>query len=192
MFTIGLQGDHISRAFASFDSTNFALYQVRCPYDNCAAAVEIQKSAVYLHTAGVFILSSAQLQFIWCGKFSTDKLKTAAKSVSELIKNPSVGEQKLIAEGNEPPQFWEILGDKDAYKPKTFKDSRSIYFLPKLFTIRNGRQFKVERILPFSQDDLQTEDVFLLDTFEEIFLWFGQKSLEKNQKLMIQVAQVRQ
>lgn len=167
------------------------MYQVRCPYDNCSVAVEIQKSAALLHTAGVFILSSAQLQFIWCGKFSTDKLKAAGKSVAELIKNPSVGEQKIIVEGSEPPQFWEILVDKDAYKPKAFKDSRSIFFLPKLFTIRRGRQFKVERVLPFSQDDLETDDVFLLDTFEEIFLWFGKKSLEKNRKLMIQVALVR-
>lgn len=45
-------------------------------------------------------------------------------------------------------------------------------------------------IYNFNQDDLMTEDVFILDSHSEIFVWVGQQVDSKNRALALTVGEV--
>jgi len=80
-----------------------------------------------------------------------------------------------VEEGKEPEAFWtgvkgrgEYASDKElvlgAREPRLFHCST------------NGGHFHVEEIFNFSQDDLIDDDVMILDTYTEVFVWVGNKS----------------
>ena len=55
-------------------------------------------------------------------------------------------------------------------------------FDPRLFQVGSATgAFVIEEIAGFTQEDLQNEDVMLLDAYDEIFVWMGNKS-SKNEK----------
>eukprot|EP00061_Rhincodon_typus_P009173 g32451.t1 len=55
--------------------------------------------------------------------------------------------------------------------------------VPRLFECSNqiGR-FIASEIMDFTQDDLDDDDVMLLDTWEQIFLWIGNGANEREKK----------
>lgn len=56
-------------------------------------------------------------------------------------------------------------------------------FEPRLFVVSNSSGYTFMKQVPaFRQEDLLTEDVFILDTYHELFIWVGAKSnkFEKN------------
>lgn len=119
------------------------------------------------------------------------------KMVADII---SKTEKLVVAEGQEPPEFWVALGGKTSYAnskryelcvPSPSMDSPSApQFLgqlpwqpclptrlqeenlsvpPRLFECSNktGR-FLATEIVDFTQDDLDENDVYLLDTWDQV------------------------
>ena len=70
-------------------------------------------------------------------------------------------------------------------KLHNFLDSRCIYF----FITRWYLQ-QVEEIYNFAQDDLLTEDIYLLDTHAEVFVWVGQCVDPKEKQTVFEIGQV--
>lgn len=50
--------------------------------------------------------------------------------------------------------------------------------------------WQVEEIFNFAQDDLLTEDVLILDTHAEVFVWVGQSVDPKEKQAVFDIAQV--
>lgn len=50
--------------------------------------------------------------------------------------------------------------------------------------------YQVEEIYNFSQDDLLTEDVLILDTHAEVFVWVGQSVDSKEKQNAFEIGQV--
>ncbi|GJV68957.1 putative ribonuclease H-like domain-containing protein [Tanacetum coccineum] len=83
-------------------------------------------------------------------------------------------QSKLQKEGSESEAFWEIVDGKSEYpSQKIAKDIKS----------------DLEDIQHFNQDDLMTEDVFILDCHSSIFVWVGQ---QVDQKLKAQALAIGQ
>ena len=62
---------------------------------------------------------------------------------------------------------------------------------PRLFLCSNATgRFEVEEIFNFTQEDMDDDDVMLLDTYESIFLWIGQKSNSKEKQEAMKTAVV--
>ena len=60
---------------------------------------------------------------------------------------------------------------------------------PRLFQCSNASgAFLIEEIFNFSQEDLDQNDVFLLDTWSEVFIWVGDKSNAIEKKLSVDSA----
>jgi len=99
------------------------------------------------------------------------------------------GKRKIssIEEGAEPAEFWAPLGGKGAYASAA--DLPDPVREPRLFQCSNATgSFRVEEIFNFTQDDLERDDVFLLDTFNEVFVWVGAGSNEIERKAALETA----
>jgi hypothetical protein len=51
--------------------------------------------------------------------------------------------------------------------------------------------FQVTEIYNFSQDDLMTEDIFILDCYSEIFVWVGQEVDPKSRMQALTIGEVK-
>ena len=51
--------------------------------------------------------------------------------------------------------------------------------------------WQVTEIYNFTQDDLMTEDIFIVDCHSEIFVWVGQEVAPKNKLLALTIGEVR-
>ncbi|MBA0850544.1 hypothetical protein Goshw_001161 [Gossypium schwendimanii] len=133
--------------------------------------------------------------FTWHGNQSTYEQQQLVARVAEFLK-PGVA-LKHAKEGKESSAFWFALGGKLSYTSKTA--STEIVRDPHLFTFSLNKvidetynhsncsfpdfvwfhmdaivKFEVEEVYNFSQDDLLTEDILILDTHAEVFVWVGQ------------------
>uniref|UniRef100_A0ABM5GMP5 Villin-like protein n=1 Tax=Pogona vitticeps TaxID=103695 RepID=A0ABM5GMP5_9SAUR len=159
------------------------LFQVRGTDEFNTKTIEVPARASSLNSNDVFLLRTNQVCYLWCGKGCSGDEREMAKTVADII---SKRDKQTILEGQEPAEFWAALGGKAPYSSdKRFQEEVSKY-QPRLFECSNqtGR-FIMTEILDFCQDDLDEDDVMLLDTWEEIFLWLGKSanSYEKTESV---------
>ncbi|XP_022935422.1 villin-3-like [Cucurbita moschata] len=133
-------------------------------------AVQVEAVATSLNSTECFVLQSGSSVFSWHGNQSTFEQQQLAAKVAEFLKPGAT--VKHAKEGTESSTFWFPLGGKQSYNSK--KVSQDIVRDPHLyaFSFSQGK-FQVEEIYNFSQDDLLTEDILILDTQAEVFIWIG-------------------
>jgi len=91
---------------------------------------------------------------------------------------PGTWEVVVCHEGAEPATFWEALGGKGWYASERASDA-AVPHPPRLFQCSNSSgAFKVEEIFDFSQEDLEQDDVFILDTYVAVYVWVGKQANE--------------
>ncbi|KAM7477873.1 hypothetical protein LguiA_026086 [Lonicera macranthoides] len=139
-----------------------------------------------LNSSYCYILHSDSTVFTWFGNLTTSENQELVERQLDLIK-PSI-QSKPQKEGTESEQFWDLLCGKSEYpSQKIGRDAESD---PHLFscTFLKG-DLKVTEIYNFNQDDLMTEDVFILDCHSEIFVWVGQQVDPKNRALALTIGE---
>ncbi|VAH85352.1 unnamed protein product [Triticum turgidum subsp. durum] len=96
---------------------------------------------------------------------------------------------KHCKEGTESSAFWFALDGKQSYTSKPIMQD-TIVREPHLyaFSIRKGR-LEVTEIFNFCQDDLLTEDLMILDTHGEVFIWVGQCVEPKEKQKAFEIGQ---
>uniref|UniRef100_A0A8C2AQ78 Scinderin like b n=1 Tax=Cyprinus carpio TaxID=7962 RepID=A0A8C2AQ78_CYPCA len=150
------------------------LFHIRQSSSRATRAVEVEPSASNLNTNDVFVLKSSDCVFVWKGAGASDEEMVAAKYVVSVLG----GKPTDVAEGKEPGGFWSPLGGKKEYQ--TSSALRNMVKPPRLFGCSNktGRLMVEEVPGDFTQSDLATDDVMLLDTWDQIFLWIGKEANE--------------
>jgi len=164
--------------------TEVQLFQVRGTNEYNTRAVEVISRAASLNSNDVFILKTPTLSFKWEGAGASDDEKEFAESITEFI--TAGGDLETIAEHDEPEEFWERLGGKEAYASMARLTESEAVAQPRLFQCSNASgRFWVEEIHNYDQDDLCEDDVMLMDTYDEIFVWVGEGAnfTEKKQAL---------
>ncbi|XP_068940688.1 villin-like protein [Petaurus breviceps papuanus] len=147
------------------------LFQVRGTDKYNTKTTEVPARASSLNSNDVFLLATGQICYLWCGKGCSGDEREMARLVADVI---SQKDKQTVSEGQEPPSFWEALGGRAPYaSDKRLQEKMSCY-QPRLFECsdQTGRFFMRE-IMFFGQDDLEEDDIMLLDTWEEVFLWIG-------------------
>uniref|UniRef100_A0A5B6ZF82 Putative villin-2 n=1 Tax=Davidia involucrata TaxID=16924 RepID=A0A5B6ZF82_DAVIN len=149
-------------------------------------AVQVDAVATSLNSNECFLLQSGSSMFTWHGNQSTFDQQQLAAKVAEFLK-PGVA-VKHAKEGTESSAFWFALGGKQSYTSK--KVAQETVRDPHLFMFSfNKGKFEVEEVYNFSQDDLLTEDILILDTHAELFIWVGQSVDPKEKQNVFEIGQ---
>ncbi|TYG83298.1 hypothetical protein ES288_D01G157300v1 [Gossypium darwinii] len=140
----------------TYTADSVALFQISGNSMHNIKAQQVDAVATSLNSTECFLLQSGSSAiFTWYGTQSTHEQQHLAPKVAEFLK-PGVT-RKHCKEGTETSAFWSALGGKQDYT-STEKESNEI----------------VEEVYNFDQDDLLTEDILILDTRAEVFVWVGQ------------------
>ncbi|KAL6523255.1 Villin-3 [Orobanche gracilis] len=149
-------------------------------------AVQVEAVATSLNSYECFLLQSGSSIFSWHGTQGTIEQQQLAAKVAEFLKPGST--IKHTKEGTESSSFWFTLGGKLSYTSK--KVSSEVVRDPHLFAFSfNKGKFEVEEIYNFSQDDLLTEDIVVLDSHAEVFVWVGQSVDSKDKQSAFEIGQ---
>lgn len=166
-------GGYDKKAGKNVGVSSTALYQVRSTAIGGTKLIQVQTSASSLNSNDAFLLKHDKKGFVWVGLGANDDEVEAAKHGAGKLGAKVNAELK---EGKESAEFWKILGGKKNYanSPRLQEDMTSNP--PKLFAISNakGRMFVEEIPGEFAQSDLEPDDVMMLDTWEQVFIWIGE------------------
>eukprot|EP00258_Populus_trichocarpa_P027742 XP_024443761.1 villin-2 [Populus trichocarpa] len=170
----------------TYTADSVALFRISGTSVHNDKAVQVDAVATSLNSAECFLLQSGSSIFTWHGNQSTFEQQQLAAKIAEFLK-PGVA-LKHAKEGTESSAFWFALGGKQSYTSKKF--SPETVRDPHLFTFSfNKGKFQVEEVYNFSQDDLLTEDILILDTHAEVFVWVGQYVDPKEKQNVFDIGQ---
>ncbi|XP_075037159.1 villin-1 isoform X2 [Mixophyes fleayi] len=156
------------------------LFHVHGTNEYNTKAFEVPVRASSLNSNDVFVLKTKGTCFLWCGKGCSGDEREMAKNVADLI---SRGEKAVVAEGKEPDEFWLALGGKSQYANDKRLQEQTLDISPRLFECSNQTgKFVATEITDYNQDDLEDDDVFLLDAWDQVFLWIGKNANESEKR----------
>ncbi|XP_022765758.1 villin-2-like isoform X1 [Durio zibethinus] len=170
----------------SYTADCVALFRISGTSIHNNKALQVDAAATSLNSNECFLLQCGSSIFTWHGNQSTYEQQQLAAKVAEFLK-PGVA-LKHAREGTETSTFWFGLGGKQSYTSKkaSFETVRD----PHLFTFSLSKgKFEVEEVYNFSQDDLLTEDVLILDTHAEVLVWVGQSVDTKEKQNVFEIGQ---
>ncbi|GAA6069995.1 advillin, partial [Tachysurus ichikawai] len=164
------------------------LFQVSGTDSYNTKAIEVPAVAASLNSNDVFLLKSQTAVFLWYGKGSNGDERAMAKQMSSFLGKGLSDE--IMAEGQEPIEFWQLLGGKTPYaNDKRLQQDVSDH-QPRLFECSNKTgKFIVTEVSQFTQEDLNETDVMLLDTWDQVFLWIGVQANDTEKKESVTTCQ---
>ncbi|XP_022969600.1 villin-4-like isoform X2 [Cucurbita maxima] len=156
----------------TYQEDGIALFRVQGSGPENMQAIQVDPVASSLNSSYCYILNSSSTVFTWTGSLTSSDNQELVERLLDLIK-PNV-QSRPQKEGTESEQFWNLLGGKSEYpSQKIARDAESD---PHLFSCTFSRgNLKVVEVHNFDQDDLMTEDMYILDNHSEIFVWVGQQ-----------------
>ncbi|NXW40621.1 VILI protein, partial [Nyctiprogne leucopyga] len=163
------------------------LFHVQGTNEYNTKAFEVPARASSLNSNDVFVLKTPSCCYLWYGKGCSGDEREMGKMVADII---SKAEKPVIAEGQEPPEFWVALGGKSQYANSKRLQEENLSVTPRLFECSNKTgTFLATEIVDFTQDDLEEDDVYLLDTWDQLFLWIGKGAYESEKEAAAVMAQ---
>ncbi|GER32621.1 villin [Striga asiatica] len=172
----------------TYSEDGLALFRVQGSGPENMQAIQVDPVASSLNSSYCYILHSGSTVFIWSGNLTSSEAQELAERQLDLIRPNS--QSKLQKEGAEIEQFWDLLGGKSEYPSQ--KIARKAESDPHLFscTLTKG-DLKVTEVHNFNQDDLMTEDIFILDCQSDIYVWVGQHVESKNKMNALSIGEVK-
>ncbi|KAI3814736.1 hypothetical protein L1987_14380 [Smallanthus sonchifolius] len=172
----------------TYKEDGIALFRVQGSGPENMQSIQVEPVASSLNSSYCYILHKDSLVFTWKGSQTSIEDHELAERQLDVIK-PDL-QTRVHKERAESDEFWEILGGKTEHA--TQKIPREAESDPHLFscTLSKGEDLRVTEIYNFNQDDLMTEDIYILDCHTEIFLWVGQEVNLKEKKQALAIGEV--
>ncbi|XP_052393153.1 gelsolin-like isoform X1 [Carassius gibelio] len=150
------------------------LFQVRSNSTGCTRAVEVDAVSSNLNSNDAFVLVTPAASFIWVGRGACDTEKRGAQQLCDIL---GVSSSEL-GEGGEDGSFWDALGGKADYRTSARLKDKMNAHPPRLFACSNKTgNFIIEEVPgEMTQEDLATDDVMILDTWDQVFVWIGNEA----------------
>jgi hypothetical protein len=156
----------------SYDIDGVRLFHVRGTSPGTMRAVQVEEKAASLNSNDSFVLETPKATYLWYGKGCSGDERELANHVSTAV---TPGREPIkVLEGKEQQEFWDGLGGKTDYASGKLLEQEVPERPPRLFQCSNASgKFRVEEVPDFTQEDLVEEDVMILDTYDEVFVWIG-------------------
>lgn len=162
------------------------LFHVRGTRPENVHAVQVTPSATSLNSNDAFILDAPHHQYVWIGRGASESERERAVSIASLVSRVE-RDSVIVTEADEPAEFWELLGGKEEYA--SYEHLIDVPVEARLFWCSNASgTFKAEEILNFAQEDMRDDDVFILDTYLEVFVWIGSEANDVERKSAAKLA----
>ena len=132
---------------------------------------QLEADAVNLNTKFVYLLISitVELTWIWRGAGAREEEVAEAARVARLMSPYTMA---MVREGEEPIEFWTVLGGQDPYANDELDDK---YRLVAIETGSDGAIEAVE-VFDFEQSNLSDRRVAILDAGDTVYIWVGSRS----------------
>ncbi|KAL6652084.1 hypothetical protein ACP70R_011009 [Stipagrostis hirtigluma subsp. patula] len=164
----------------TYSDSGLALFRIQGSGSENMQALQVDAVASSLNSSYCYILHNGNAVFTWTGNGTTSLDHDLVERQLDVIKPDMPSRSQK--EGRETDQFWELLGGKSKYSNQ--KIGREQESDPRLFSctlsqvlLSGGHEgnVKVKEIYHFTQDDLMTEDIFVLYCRSDVFIWVGQE-----------------
>lgn len=169
-----------SREGGQSEVADTRLFQVRANAAGDSRAVEVDPSSSSLNSSDVFLLVSSSGCWMWRGRSSRSAEAQGAEHLAQLLQVIPTS----LEEGEEEDAFWDVLGGEEDYCRSPRLKNEMEAHPPRLFACSNKTgNFLMEEVPgELMQDDLAPDDVMILDTWEQVFVWIGNEALEEEKK----------
>lgn len=179
------------KAEDDFDTDGVALFHVRGTNSLNTYGMQVPEVSSSLNSTDCFCLVTPATVFLWHGHHSNQAEIDTSNNISLILAgtflNKSGREVVDVPEGSESEEFWGFLGGKGEYEE--FAVGEPSPKDPRLFSCSTATgSFKVEEVFQFEQEDLLDEDVFILDTYSQLFIWVGSTSTQEEKDKCLLVA----
>ncbi|KAK3302564.1 uncharacterized protein B0T15DRAFT_543260 [Chaetomium strumarium] len=137
---------------------------------------EVDFSPMSLCSGFPYLITQQGKCYLWKGKGSNVEELGCARLVGMDL--ALMGELLEVEEGSEPDSFWAIFGgitrpsSADHWRLKPNYDK----YCGRLFCASAGDKEQITEISPFSQADLVTSNIYVLDAFFEMYIIVGARS----------------
>ena len=152
------------------------MFRIQAPYGSGARAIEQPDiECANLNSGDAFLVISAggEHVFLWLGQGANEHEQQMGQKLLSIFSTSVV---HTLKEFEETDEFWTALGGKTEYS--NVKDTgMALGFEPRLFQASNAHgYFFVQEIYNFGQEDLVNDDIMLLDAYQTVFVWIGNRS----------------
>ncbi|XP_034292858.1 macrophage-capping protein isoform X1 [Pantherophis guttatus] len=181
-------------------SSRHQLYQVKGKKN--IRAVERELSWTSFNTGDCFILDLGEKIFAWYGGKSNILERNKARDFATAIRDTErkgKAKMEIVVDGEEPAEMTAVLGPKPVLKEGTAEEDivadqkNAIAAVLYKVSDMTGKMSltTVSESSPFLQDQLITDDCFILDNGQhgKIFVWKGLKANEQEQQAALRVAE---
>uniref|UniRef100_A0A336MYS3 CSON003193 protein n=1 Tax=Culicoides sonorensis TaxID=179676 RepID=A0A336MYS3_CULSO len=186
-----IEGGRTSTGFYTMDDIVYPTRMYRIHAQERQIHLEVVKvTPESLDSRYVFVLDTGFKLYIWYGKKSKNTLKSKARLMAEKInKNERKNKAEIFTEfqGEESKTFWQIIGlnlDNDEEPDFKVHDHVIEPFIPvspRLYQIQLGMGYLELPQVEIPQKKLvhtllNSKNVYILDCYLDLFIWFGKKS----------------
>ncbi|XP_035514264.1 gelsolin b [Morone saxatilis] len=165
-----------SREGGQSEPADTRLFQIRANPAGDSRAVEVDPASSSLNSSDVFLLVSSSGSWMWRGRSSSSAEVRGAEHLAGLLQVTPTA----LEEGQEEDAFWEALGGQEDYCRTPRLKNKMEAHPPRLFACSNktGNFLMDEVPGELTQDDLAPDDVMILDTWDQVFVWIGNEAHE--------------
>ncbi|XP_051552635.1 gelsolin-like [Myxocyprinus asiaticus] len=166
-----------SRDGGQSQASEVRLFQVRANPAGHTRAVEVDAVASSLNSNDAFVLVIPSGSKLWLGQGTSNVEKNGAQKLSGILGV----ELSEISEGAEGDDFWSALGGKAEYCTSERLKNKMDTHPPRLFACSNKTgTFLIEEVPgEMTQEDLAPDDIMILDTWDQVFIWIGNEANEE-------------
>ena len=103
-----------------------------------------------------------------------------------IASRPKGGKTVAVDDGDEPEEFWELIGGKKEIQDSEGSDSKVKMLKKRLFRLSDESgdlEFEKIRKGLLEPTDLTSDDVYILDNGTDIFIWVGRGASSQEKSL---------
>ncbi|XP_076465060.1 advillin-like isoform X2 [Babylonia areolata] len=162
-----------------------SLYCVRECAQGSMRVQQVAATCCQLNSSAAFILLTQARCLLWYGKRTGGSEREFSKTMLAFLDSTRTYGYEVVTEGKEPDSFWELLGPKLAYD-EHFQHTTLHRRSPQMWLCTGTVSDVTFQDIPdFAQEDLSESDIFILDIFDQVFVWCGQAVEEESRKQLI-------